>query len=278
MLYPVAPADAGETPCILADLDEGILTLTLNRPAQRNAMNVALTLEIHALLEAVRDDESVRVVVLRGAGAGFCAGMDSPDFNDATRHDARRLHTAREAAHEWQDRLLRRLPQPVIASVHGFCEGRALAVLERCDIVLAADDTAFSMPAVDAGELLEGPEAKSMSRVMTPRAASYYALTGQVFDGREAERNGLVSQSVPASELQAQTDALAREFVAKDPLALRFTKETVQNVGDMSWDAALNFTAAKFAELKALQAGRPSPRAAAVAGFLSGKSKPGLGT
>ena len=113
--------------------------------------------------------------------------------------------------------------------------------------------------------------------MMAPRAARYDALTGGSFDGREAERHGVASRSLPAMELEHETRLLAREFVGKDALALQFTKQTLQHVDAMDWDAVLDYTAAKLAELKALQAGRPSARAAAVDSFLGGRSKPGLG-
>lgn len=277
MQYMAPDRELGTMECIRAELDEGILTISLNRPAQRNAMNAALTLEMERLLERVGFDPAVRVVVLRGEGAGFCAGMDTQDFFDAAVRDERALRAARETANHWRVRLLRQLPQPVIAMVHGFCQGGAVAILEGCDIVLAADDTQFALPEFDAGGLPSDPSPKSISRVMTQRAASYYSLSGHTFDGAEAERNGLVTFSLPLTQLEAETYGLAREFAAKDAIAVQFTKETLQHVKDMSWDAVLNFTAAKFAELKALQAGRPSARAAAVESFLAGKSKPGLG-
>jgi trans-feruloyl-CoA hydratase/vanillin synthase len=277
MQYDGADRDLGTMRCIQADLDEGVLTVVLNRPEQRNAMNVALTLEMEKLLQSVGFDPAVRAVVLRGAGPGFCAGLDTQDFFDTSRRDERMLRAARESANHWRVRLLRLLPQPVIAMVHGFCHGGAVAILEGCDIVLAADDTEFCLPEVNAGLFPTGPTAKSISRVMAPRAASYYALTGHTFDGREAERTGLVSRSLPFAELEQEAYALAREFVSKDAIAVQFTKETLQHVDAMSWDGVLNFTAAKFAELKSLQAGRPSARAAAVDSFLAGKSKPGLG-
>ena len=141
---------------------------------------------------------------------------------------------------------LRTLVQPVIARVHGSCHGGAMRLIEACDIVIAADDADFN-------------------------------ATGQSFDAKEAQHQGLVTFSVPASELQAHTDTLARELAAKDALALRFTKQTLQRVPNIPWDEVLAFTSAKQAELKALQAGRPSARASAIASFLAGKSKPGAG-
>lgn len=262
--------------CVRVELDEGVLTITLDRPAQRNAINVALSQEMEALLQAVHLDPAVRVVVLRGSGDGFSAGLEHADFDDpgAT---ANARSQARDSANQWRGRLMRLLPQPVIAMVHGYCEGGAIAALEGCDIVLAADDTHFVLAEADAATIPAGPTPKAISRVMAGRAASYYALTGEVFDGAEAERNGLVTRSLAASELEAEVYALARSFVVKDQIAVQFTKETLLHVDAMSWDAVLNYTAAKLAELKALQAGRPSARAAAVQSFLAGQSKPGLG-
>jgi enoyl-CoA hydratase/carnithine racemase len=258
-------------------LDEGVLAITLQRPAQRNRIDIALSLEMQQLLAAVASDSTVRVVLLRGAGDGFSAGLDAADFADASRHGEAGLRAGRRALDAWRTRLLRLLPQPVIAVVHGFCEGEACALLESCDIVLAAEDARFVLPQADAG-LTSGTVAKAASRVIAQRAADYYALTGRAFDGREAERNGLATRSVPAAALEVEAQALAGELAAKDALAVQFTKETLLHVGAMSWDGVLNFTAAKFAELKALQAGRPSARAAAVESFLAGKSKPGLGS
>lgn len=260
-----------------AELDDGVLTIALNRPEARNTMNVALTLDMEHLLETVAHDPAVRVVLLRGRGAGFCAGMDLADLADATERGEAGLRAARQSADHWRFRLLRQLPQPVLAMVHGFCHGAAVGIVEGCDLVFAADDTEFSLADDGGGHLLSGSLAKPLSRVMTARAASFHALSGRPFDGCEAERNGLVTRSFAPADLERETLALARELVDKDALVLQFTKETLQHVGTMSWDAALNFNAAKSAELKSLQAGKPSPRALAVESFLAGKSKPGLG-
>ena len=277
MQYLGPERDLAPLPCIRADVDDGVLTVALNRPAQRNTIDVALSHGMDQLLQAVAHDPAVRVLVLRGEGAGFCAGMDPQDFHDASRRSERTLHAARESANHWRVRVLRMLPQPVIAMVHGFCHGGALAILESCDIVLAADDAEFSIGDPDGILFPQGPLAKSVAQMMAPRAARYYALTGGSFDGREAERNGVASRSLPAAELEQETRLLAREFVGKDALALQFTKQALQHVDTMGWDGVLDYTAAKLAELKALQAGRPSTRAAAVDSFLGGKSKPGLG-
>lgn len=261
---------------VMTEVREGILTITLNRPAKRNAMSVELTFEMVRLLEAVALEPSIRVVVLRGAGDGFCAGMDIGDFFDSSKRDDATLIAAKEAANHWRVRLLRNLPQPTIAMVHGFCFGGAFGIVEACDIAIAADDTKFTLSEINFGHFPAGPVAKAISRTMTARAASYYSLTGYTFDAAEAQRVGFVTRSVPSARLEDETYALAAHIAGKDRIALQFTKESLQHVESMTWDAALNYNTAKFAELKARQQGDTS-RAASVASFLEGKSRPGLG-
>lgn len=141
---------------------------------------------------------------------------------------------------------LRQLTQPVIAMLSGVCSPDARALVDACDLVVCADDVSF--------ETADG-----------------------LVDAQTALRQGWVSLCVPLGELQAQTDQLARELASKDPLALRFTKETLKRVPTIAWDAVLDFTSAQQAHIKALQAGQPSARATAIASFLAGKSKPGAG-
>jgi len=258
-------------------MDDGILTIKLNRPQKRNAMNVELTWEMVRLLEAVAQDADVRVVIISGEGDGFCAGMDIKDFFDSSERSERELLAAREAANYWRVQLLRNLPQPTIAMIHGFCFGGGFGIVEPCDIALAAEDTNFALSEINFGHFPAGPVAKSISRTMSSRTASYYALSGRTFDGREAARTGFITQSWPAKDLEAKTYELAKELAQKDAVALQFTKESLQYVESMTWDAALNYNAAKFAELKVRQTG-PGSRAASVASFLEGKTRPGLGT
>ena len=265
------------SPHVHVDLsDEGILTIALNRPSKRNAMNVALTFEMQSLLSQVAASPEVRVVILKGMGEGFCAGMDIKDFFESTEYDQAALNAAREAANHWRVRLLRQLPQPTIAMVHGFCYGGAFGIVEACDIAFCADSTKFTLSEINFGHFPAGPVAKSISLAMQPRAASYYALSGRPFDGPEAQSTGFITKSWPDALLAEETLRLARELVGKDPLALRFTKESLEHVKSMSWDAALSYNAARSEELKALQKGATS-RAASVASFLDGKFKPGLG-
>jgi enoyl-CoA hydratase/carnithine racemase len=207
-------ADLENGPYLEAELEDAVLSFSLNRPQLGSATNEVNSAALSSLLKAISEDEAVRVVVLRCHGAEISLQAI---------------------------RVLGQLPQPVIAMVQGTCRNSVLEMIKACDIVIAADETDF------------GTE-------VSP-----------------AQRNELVSQFVSAGELESQTMALARDLAGKDPLALRFTKQTLHQVPDIAWDKVLAFTTAKQNELKALQAGRPSARAQAVESFLAGKSKPGAG-
>ena len=138
------------------------------------------------------------------------------------------------------------MPQPIVAMVFGQVQEEAIPILQACDIVIATNEANAAKNTQD--------------RMPIGHAISDW-----------------VTLYFPAAELEAQTYKLARELAAKDSLALRFTKKTVQQVAAVSWNAILNFTTSQQVEIKSLQAGRPSARALAIESFLAGKSKPGAG-
>ncbi|MDB5621289.1 MAG: hypothetical protein JWQ24_5527 [Tardiphaga sp.] len=236
-------------------VDAGVLTLSF----EYGELNPALVRALHAELEAKVADELVRVVVLCSATGGVRGAMAPGVCGDLVR-------------------LLRDLPQPVIAKLRGAWHGSVLALVAACDIVYVADDAEFKLDEANNGTFMSGPVGQAVSSVMTRRSVSQHALDGQPFNGIEADRNGLATLSFPATALDRETDTLVAGLLEKDPLALQFTKQTLRHVPGMGWDAVLDYNAAKFAQLKSMQAGRPSARAAAVESFLAGTSKPGLGS
>ncbi len=235
--------------------NSGVLMLSF----ERSDADLALVQALLAALQATAANESIRVVLLSSAAGGFRGTMAPGVCGDLVRQ-------------------LRALPQPVVAKLRGAWHGSVLALVAACDIVYVTDDAEFQLDGASNGTLLSGPVEQAISSVMTPRSVSRHSLDGRPFSGIEAERNGLATLSFPPIELDGETDALLASLLEKDPLALQFTKQTLRHVPSMGWDAVLDYNAAKFAELKSLQAGKPSARAAAVESFLAGTSKPGLGS
>jgi enoyl-CoA hydratase/carnithine racemase len=223
---------------ILTTTADGVLRITLHRPQQGNAITASMAQQLQQRLQELAE-KAAHVAAVRVVL--LCgAGPDFCTGLDEADEDNMALHAELL-------RQLRALPQPVLAMVHGACHGAAIGIVEACDIVFAAN------------------------------SAQFVVRSGQAVDGVQAEVSGLVTRSFPAAELEHETLALAAELAAKDALTLQFTKDTLRQVGNIGWDAVLDFNAAKFAALQALQAGKPSARAAAVESFLAGKSKPGLG-
>jgi enoyl-CoA hydratase/carnithine racemase len=195
----------------IEDPAPGIRTIGLDRAAKRNAIGVELTLAMEDALLRTRDDPAVRVLVFHGIGGHFCAGMDMKDFFDASTRPPELLRRARAATEHWRTRLLREMPQTLIAAVQGYCLGAALPLVAFSDIVLAARDTRFGLPEINFGFVPGGQILKAAGTRMPPRALAYAALTGRPFDAEQGRRWGLVTEVVEADPLAAAL-ALAREL------------------------------------------------------------------
>lgn len=260
---------------LLLDVIDGIARITFNRPHKKNAMNPRLHLEMTELLDHLRDDDDVRVVVLTGAGNSFCAGMDLKEFfHDLKIDNPREFRRIFRLATEWRGRTLRYYPKPTIAMVNGFCFGGAFSVVEGCDLAVAADEATFGLSEINFRGFPGGPVSKSLANIMHSRDALLLAMTGRTFDGKKAAELKFVNFSVPLVQLEAETMALAREIAAKDPAGLRACKDGYRYSLEMSWDAAVSYTEAKEDQVYLAQQGGWIERG--IGDFVQGKYKPGL--
>jgi trans-feruloyl-CoA hydratase/vanillin synthase len=260
---------------LLVDIDAGVATLTLNRPRKKNAMNPRLHEEMAAALEALRYEPEARVVVITGAGDSFCAGMDLKEFFTELKDDPARQDQVLRIATEWRGRTLRHFPKPTIAMINGFCFGGAFAIVEGCDLAIAADEAKFGLSEINFKHFPGGAVSKAMANLMRPRDALWYAMLGRPFDGKTAERIGLVNMSVPLEALRNETLLVARELASKDPWALKATKDAYRHSLEMPWEAAISYTGAKEQELIVRQ--NDAWRSEGIGDFLKGKYRPGLG-
>ena len=201
--------------------DAGVAWLTLNRPAQRNALSIALMTALQAEVEAIAADKSVKAVVIAGAGPAFCAGHDLREI----RASPGRQHY--ERIFEQCSRLmlsLARLPKPVIARVHGVATAAGCQLVATCDLAVAAADARFATPGVNIGLFCSTPMV-ALTRAVGRKAAMEMLLTGDLLDARRARDLGLVNRVVPADRLDEEVVALARQIAGKSPLALAIGKE-----------------------------------------------------
>ena len=221
-------------------LDEGIELVTLNRPDRLNALSRDLVDALHAELDALAADTSVRVVVLTGAGRGFCAGLDIKEAGTAA-GDGVVERFGRQERLAGLVLKMRALPQPVIAAVNGPAAGGGLALALAADARLAAPEARFNVAFVKLG--VSGADIGTswlLPRIVGWGLASELMLTGRLVDAEEAARIGLANRVVPADALIDEAKALAVEIRRNAPFGVRMTKRVLeQNVDAPSLAAAI---------------------------------------
>jgi trans-feruloyl-CoA hydratase/vanillin synthase len=264
-----------ESNTVTVSIENAVATVTLNRPAKRNAMSPSLHLEMAEVLEKLRYETSSRVLVITGAGESFCAGMDLKQFFVDLKDNPPEFDRIFRIATEWRFRTLRYYPKPTIAMVNGYCFGGAFSIVEGCDLAFAAREATFGLSEVNFKHFPGGSVSKSLANLLRPRDALYYAMTGRTFNGDRAADIGFVNAAYPLAELRREVMALATEIAQKDPDALAACKDGYRFSLEMSAEAALNFAAAKSDQLTLRQ--KDSWRSEGIGDFLGGKYRPGLG-
>jgi len=233
------PQMTTNAPVLLEEQDGGVLRLTLNRPEARNALSAAL---ISALLDALgraAADPQARVVVIAGAGPGFCAGHDLREL----RADPRRA-TYEHVFSQCSELMLAivRSPKPVVAEVHGVATAAGCQLVATCDLAVAAADARFATPGVNIGLFCSTPMV-ALTRAVGRKAAMEMLLTGKLVDAAAAQVIGLVNRVVPRSELRDAVDGLAREIAGKSALTLKIGKEAFYRQAELDLGAAYRYAA-----------------------------------
>jgi enoyl-CoA hydratase/carnithine racemase len=212
--------------------------ITLNRPGERNAVNPRMVDELHHVLAAVQADASVRVVVLTGAGAAFCAGADLKAVLAGL--DAETGDSEFASRTQAMLRLLRHLPKPVIAAVNGLTIAGGLELAMCCDLVIAAASARIGDGHANFGVFPGGGGAAVLPRKVGLNRAKQLLFTGELFDAAQLKAWGLVNEVVPDAGLRARVEALAARIAAKSSLLLRRMKDVADHSLDQSLEAALS--------------------------------------
>ena len=228
---------------LLREDRDGIAMLTLDRPLQFNALSADLLGELQRAIESIGNDAAVRVVVIGGAGKAFCAG-----------HDLREMRG--EPSLDFQRSLFRlcsrvmlalaRLPQPVIARVHGIATAAGCQLVAACDLAVAADDARFAVSGINLGLFCATPSV-ALSRNISRKKAFEMLMTGDFIDARTALAEGLVNQVVPVADLDAAVLALARSIAAKSPSVVAAGKRLFYRQLEMGVEAAYQVAAESMA-------------------------------
>ena len=211
------PASALAEAPLLIRVEDGIATLTLNRPRQYNAISAALLAALHEALDTLGPDQAVRVVVLTGAGTAFCAGHDLKEMRGSTQAEVERLFASCSAMMQ----KLVALPQPVIAAVNGLATAAGCQLVAQCDLAVAADNARFAVSGINLGLFCSTP-AVALSRNISRKRAAEMLFTGEFIEAGVALEWGLVNRVTPAARLTETTRELANTLRARprDALAL----------------------------------------------------------
>ena len=216
-------------PTVLYEKDAAVAVVSLNRPRQLNAYNVAMRDELHAVLHAIKDDPEVRVMILRGEGPSFSTGGDVLEFGSAP--SPVRAREVRWLRDNWG--LLLHLPQPTIAAVHGYTAGGGLEMALLCDMCLAADDAVFFLPETGLGMIPGVGGTQTAPRAIGLGRALDLVLTGKRLDAGEALKIGLVNRVVPRPALLTAAKSLAYTLCRHRPRTVRLAKRAVRRGTDL---------------------------------------------
>lgn len=212
-----------------------VAIITINRPEKRNALNIKTREEGAALIEELRNDDSVNVVVITGAGdKAFIAGADIGEFAGRSAQMQRDVMVQRSLFN-----AIDTFPKPVIAMVNGYCLGGGCEIALACDIRIASETASFGQPEINLGIIPGGGGSQRLTRLVGEGRAMEMILSGQIIDAKTAFEIGLVNHVVPPDQLEAKTIELANTIAEKGPIAVRLAKEAVKIASRSNLDEGL---------------------------------------
>ncbi|MEM6743033.1 MAG: enoyl-CoA hydratase [Pseudomonadota bacterium] len=249
-----APAAVSADDLVLREDLGAVARLTLNNGAKLNPLSEQMLTRLQAEIDRLAVDRSIRAVILRGAGKAFCAGHDLKQMQaardaspDGSADGGRAYYQALFAQCGRMMTSLTRLPQPVIAEVHGIATAAGCQLVATCDMAVAADTARFGVNGVNIGLFCSTPMV-ALTRNVPPKHAFEMLTTGEFIDAARAREIGLVNRVVPDGEQTQSALALAEQVSAKLAVAVRVGKEAFYAQGDMTLEAAYAYTGRVMAE------------------------------
>ena len=234
---------------LLIEMENRVATITLNRPGRLNALSEGLMTDLQGALDAISVDVGIKAVVIRGAGRAFCAGHDLAEMDGQrqTPDGGRSYYMALFGQCSRLMTTLPRMPQPVIAEVHGLAAAAGCQLVAACDMAVAAETARFGVNGVNIGPFCSTPMV-ALSRNIPTKHAFELLVTGDFLDAPRARDLGLVNRVVPEDALAAEAAALAEKVAGKLGSAVRVGKRAYYEQLEMSLDAAYAHTGRVIAE------------------------------
>ena len=228
-------------------LGDGVAEVVLSRPEKRNALDDRSIADLKSAFARLAEDDGVRVLLLRGAGKDFCAGVDLSQLERIAAQAGPLENLADAASLGELFLLMRRLPKPIVAAVHGHAFAGGAGLASACDLVLAAEDAVFGYPEVHLG-FVPAMVMALLRRTSSEKVAFELAARGDRISAEEARAFGLVNRVFAPETLQTDAREYARELARRSPAALRLIKGLLYGMDGMAFDQAI----ARGAEVNAL--------------------------
>lgn len=248
---------------VLSTLEDGVLSVTLNRPDKLNSFNEAMHVALRAAIQRAHDDAAVRAVLLTGAGRAFSAGQDLGDRDPRKGGGAPDLGVTLETFYNPTLRLIRALEKPVVCAVNGVAAGAGANIAFACDIVLAARSARFVQAFARIGLVPDAGGSFTLARILGEPRAKALAMTAEPLSAEKAADWGLIWKAVDDAALMDAAGDLARRLAAGPTLGLGLTKRLIQAAAGNSLDEQLDLER----DLQR-QAGRSHDYAEGVTAFL----------
>lgn len=221
-----------------------ISVITLNRPDKLNTFTLDLAQELNKALWAFNEDEAVRVIIIKGAGKAFCAGIDVGDFFGKSAMEYRKWI-------DWMEKPLvtiSRIVKPVIAQVHGVAAANGCGLVAACDLAVASDDARMGLTAINVGLNCVGPVVP-VARSIGRKRALEMLLFGELIGAKEALEMGLVNRVVSRESIEEETQQWAARLAEKSPIALQIAKTGFYTAEDMDYYRAFDYMNEVFTRL-----------------------------
>ncbi|MFC4767451.1 enoyl-CoA hydratase-related protein [Effusibacillus consociatus] len=231
---------------LLFSVEDGIATVTLNRPKALNALNSALLTELSELVDSIAKDNSIQAVILTGAGEkAFVAGADIAEMKGKTPLEGRAFSQFGNAVFL----KIERMPQPVIAAINGFALGGGCELAMACDIRIASTNAKFGQPEVNLGIVAGFGGTQRLPRLVGPGIAKELLMTGDMISAERAAQIGLVNHVVEPADLLAKAREIAAKMISKAPIAVELSKKLVNDGLNVDLDRALVMESEVFGTL-----------------------------
>jgi enoyl-CoA hydratase/carnithine racemase len=229
---------------IIVERREHIGLITLNRPRELNTFTTQLATELNEGLREMDKNRQVRVIIIKGAGHAFCAGIDVNELAGKTILEVRNWVKLMDA----HNVTIANMGKPVIAAVHGAAVANGCGLAAACDLTVASEDARFGTTAINVGLYCFGPSAP-VSRCLGKKRSMELLLTGDIIDANEADRIGLVNKVVAPEKLEETAMEFAQKLASKSPIALQMGKTSFNKMSDMGYDEALTYLGEVFTTL-----------------------------